>query len=356
LTEKGFAQMSTASLDLTESYPRPRKFLVVLLLVQGLAVQCTPAQKVSLDDYLKKLGCESVLLRRTEGNELLADGKLGERNCVFLVDTGWGGITTIGEKVGGRFKSLGELRVTLEDSLLGPLTNSSIVLVDRLVLGRAEFVNQPARVQKLEVDYISVPFDAALGRDFFLRNHCLIDCPGHRLYFRAQRPTADQAKALAETLEGSGFVGVKMTNGRVLSVEAQVNDQPVRLLVDTGATYSVLDEASAQALGLRHLKTKQAPTGSLIPEEVNSGFVGMGNIGRHKMWVTTLAHFQLGSSAWKDLYFGVVNLKAWKLDSHGNGRDAVHGLLGADLLTANHALIDLSTGMLWLLPPKSAQH
>jgi predicted aspartyl protease len=307
-----------------------------------------------LEEYLKKLGYESVPLRRTQGDSFLVDGQVGGSKCVFLVDTGWCRMTTLDTKAGRRFKTLSELGVTLEDSFLGPLTNSSIVLIDKLSLGPAQFLNQPAQVEKLQVDYISVPFDAALGYDFYLRNYCLVDCLERRLYFRGHPPTADQSRALAETLRQSGFVGVKMGTYRGFTVEARVNNQPVGLLVDTGCAFSLLDEARARSLGLQPVK--HTSTGSMIPENVNFGMIGFGPIGRHNMWVTTLNQFEVGGRTWKNIYFGVENLNPWRIEEFGTGPNAVHGLLGADTLTTSHALIDLGSGMLWFAPAKKQAH
>ncbi len=347
--------MNILSLQRRAASARLRSWLCLLVVALAGLGPNSPAQPKgeSLDDYLKKLGYESVLLRRTEHNELLADGMLGQKKCVLLVDTGWCSMTTLDGKVGTRFKTLGELGVTLEDSFLGPLTNSSIVLVDKLGLGRAAFLNQPARVEKLRVDYISVPFDGVLGFDFYLRNSCLIDCWGHRLYLRGSAPTADQSKALAETLQRSGFVGVPMKTDRGFTIEARVNKQPIRLLVDTGAALSTLDESQSQFLGLKPVRAQE--TGSLIPEKVNFGIIGFGDISQHKMWVTKLTELQIGHRAWKNLYFGVVPLKAWRIEAFGTGPNAVHGLFGADMLATSHSLIDLASGMLWLGPVKD-QH
>jgi hypothetical protein len=340
----------------TLSEPRPAIHLGLLLIWLICAGQSSSGQQNGggLEEYLKKLGCESVPLRRTEGDTLLADGHIGESKCVFLVDTGWCRMTTLDPKIGRRFKSLSELGVTLEDSFLGPLTNSTIVLIGKLGLGRVQFLNQPAQVEKLQVDYVSVPFDGALGYDFYLRNHCLIDCFERRLYVRGHSPTADQSRALAETLRQSGFVGVKMAADRGFTVEARVNNQPVGLLVDTGSTLSMIDEARAKSLGLQPVK--HASTGSMIPENVNVGMIGFGAIGRHNMWVTTLNQFDIGPRTWKNLYFGVQNLKHWRIEEFGAGPNAVHGLLGADILTTSHALIDVGRGMLWFAPEKKKPH
>jgi predicted aspartyl protease len=345
--------MTTPSLPRTRTHRLPRKFLGLLLVILIYAGQPSPAQQKAggLKEYLKKLGCESVPLRRTAGDAPLADGHVAGKKCVFLIDTGWCRMTTLDPTIGRQFKSLSELGVTLEDSFLGPLTNSSIVVIDKLALGRAQFLNQPARVDRIELEYVSVPFDGALGYDFYLRNYCLIDCTECRLYVRGHPPTADQSRALSESLEQSGFIGLKMATVRGFTVEARVNNQTVRLLVDTGASLSMLDETRAKSIGLQPVR--HVPTGSFIPENVNVGMIGFGAIGRHQMWVTTLKQLDVGARTWKNIYFEVENLKPWRIEAFGTGPNTVHGLFGADMLTTSHALIDLGTGMLWFAAVKS---
>src|SRR5438046_805665 len=151
------------------------------------AAQADNGAGSSLEDYLKRVGYLPIELKKGEHDKLLAEGVLAGKKRLFLVDTGWTR-TALDEGAARGLKSLGELGVTLEDSFWGKLSDPAIVLMDKLTLGSAQFLNQPARVANLRMDFISVEFDGVLGPDFFFRNHCLIDFFGNRLYVRSSRP------------------------------------------------------------------------------------------------------------------------------------------------------------------------
>ena len=308
------------------------------------------SQGTGLEDYLKRLGYEPIKFTSNERHLPLIEGEIGAgRKLRFAVDTGWG-FTRLDTASAAGLKTLGELGVVLEDKFLGPLTNPAIVLIDKLVLGQAQFLNQPARAEKLEMDFVRVSFDAILGCDFFFRNSCLVDCGAQRLYVRGVRPSRDESRALAETLQRSGFIEVPLRTRLSLTVEAKINGQPVRLIVDTGSPFTELDESQFKSLGLSTVKQSTPPAGSSIPKEVGGRVVGMGRIGAHKLRVTTVKSLQIGAKTWQDIHLGVVNLKAWHPQHPGTGLEDETGFLGRDLLVGQGALIDFASRKLWFRP------
>lgn len=341
--------------NLTPSLIRTRLALTLCFICIGAAAPPSSwaagsSQGTGLEDYLKRLGYEPIEITSNERHEPLIEGDIGgRRKRQLLVDTGCR-FTLLDTRSAAGLKTLGELGVVLEDNFLGPITNAAIVLIDKLVLGRAQFLNQPARAQKLEMDYIQVPRDAILGCDFFFRNFCLVDCGAQRLYVRGARPSRDQSRALTETLRRSGFVEVPLPTRPGLNVEAKVNGQPLRLIVDTGAPFTQLDESQLKSLGLSVVMQTTPPAGSLIPEEAAGQVVGVGKIGAHKLRVTTVKNFQIGAKTWQNIHLGVTNLKAWGLLQPGTGLEDEAGLLGRDLLAGQGALIDFASRKLWFRP------
>ena len=308
-----------------------------------------------LDTYFRRLNYEGMNFRLDKDNQPLLDGEVGGQKCALLMDSGWGMTTLKGSAAKG-LKTLDELGVVLEDSVLGPLTNSSLVLVEKLVLGRAQFLNQPAKVEKLKADFIRLRFDGILGCDFFLRNHCLIDCGAQRIYFRSAKPSEQQSDALTQTLRRSGFIEIAIKLDDGLNIDARLNGEPVRLLLDTGSSLSLLDEAEAKRFSLNSIRHDQPELGTYIREDINVRIVGMGSIGAHQGWVATLRSLQIGSREWKDIHFGVTNLRAWGIEQLASAGQKVQGFLGMHLLMGEGALIDFASGKLWLRPDKPPQN
>jgi hypothetical protein len=182
--------------------------LLSVLMSIGVASQvglaAGEAGEKPLEAYLKPLGYEPVQYKRELYGSPHVEGRIGSKKLIFLLDTGWG-FTAVSPAGALGLKTLGELGVTLEDKLLGPLTNAELVLIEKLVIGQAQFLNQPAQVQKLKFDYIQSPYDGVLGSDFFFRNFCLIDCGRRNIFFRGNQPSEQMKKALAETLRRSGL-------------------------------------------------------------------------------------------------------------------------------------------------------
>jgi len=303
----------------------------------------------SLEDYLKRVGYLPIELKRGQQDKLLAEGVLAGKKRLFLVDTGCGR-TVLDESAARGLKSLGELGVTLEDGFLGKLSDPALLLMDKLTLGSAQFLNQPARVTNLRMDFIFVGSDGVLGCDFFFRNYCLIDCFGNRLYVRGSKPSDDVTFATAATLRRSGFTDVPINLKYGLTVDAKVNGEASKLLVDTGSVFSVLDNALAKRLGLTAVKHDEAAVGSLMPKEWSARVVGVGKIGAHKMWVTKLKTLQVGSLQSTNVHLGVVDLKSWHLAEPGGESEEVQGVLGREMLRALGALIDYHSHKLWFRP------
>lgn len=303
----------------------------------------------SLDDYLKKLGYEGIAFKNTEDNKSSVQGEINGKKRGFIVDTGWG-LTTLNKTTARDCKTPAEMGVALEDSILGTITNSSIVIMEKLVLGRAQFLNQPADVMKLKMDFIGFEYDGILGCDFFLRNFCLIDCGGRRLYVRAARPSEQQSNALAQTLRQSGFGEVPLRQKGFLTLEAIINEQSVVLAVDTGSFASVLDQRLVKPLRLSLVK--EGATGSYIKEDLSAEVIGVGGIGAHKLRVATLKQLKIGPRTWQNVHFGVADLGAWGVGKPGTPGEHVQGWFAAEMLASHGALIDFASGTLWFCPEK----
>jgi len=325
-----------------------------LLISVSIVFRSSSMGQTGLEDYLKGLGYEPVAFKVSDSNEALVQGQLDTGKTVTLnVDTGWR-FTTLDPAKEAGLKTLGETGAVLEDSFLGKITNRSVALIKTLLIGRAQFINQPALVRELKMDNKTVDFQGILGLDFLFRNFCLIDCGGRRIYLRGSRPSEQQAGALQESLRRSGFAEVSMQpllkDG--LSVAAQVNDQPVTLLVDTGGIFSFLDDTQVKRLGLRTVKQEQPATGTFIRQDASAFAVGVGKIGTHTMRVTTLNSLQLGTLKWNNVYVGVVDLKSWSMAKAGTPHEGVQGLLGFEFLAEHGVVIDVAGRKLWFRPAK----
>ena len=325
-------------------------FLLLCPLFSSVAAEKSKGNQ--LEDYFVRLGYGVAVCKTEKPNKLFLEGVVGSKKLIFLVDTGWG-ITALDEGSARGLKTLSELGVTIEGPIDYPGAES--VLMEKLSIGASQFLNQPATVRKLEMDFITREQDGILGCDFLLRNFCLLDCGLRRVYFRSAPRSAEQTKAMAESLRLSGFVEVAMHGDIGYTIDLETKNLEVRLLVDTGAVYSMLDESQVGRLSLTMEKRQAAETGTLIPEELTGRAIGIGAIGAHKFRVATLSAMQIGPRTWKNVHFGVVNMKSWGVGVPGRFGDKIQGVLGANFLMSSGALIDCEGGKIWFRPA-NAEH
>jgi clan AA aspartic protease (TIGR02281 family) len=141
---------------------------------------------------------------------------------------------------------------------------------------------------------------------------------------------------LATFLTARGFVAVPLEVNAVghFEVAAEVNGQPVRLLLDTGASHTVFATPSAARLGLRTAPGAERASG-----------VGSSD---HAVDSTVLDALRLGA-------FELRGVAAWTFDlSHVNralatrGGAEVDGAVGGDVLRPAEAVIDYARATLYL--------
>jgi len=307
---------------------------LTILFMTGSAGAAEQRTSHSLENYLKRLGYDAIPLRRDHGNHLMVDGQIDGKSHDFMVDTGCT-ITTVDSSIGRKLKTLKSLGVQLQDSYFGAITNAD-TRVMTVKLGAAIFTNQPANSKTLDLGG-HMDADCLLGCDFLFRNFCLIDCTGQKLYVRATEPPSQAGQALEESLRRSGFHDVKLhpTSELVMTVSGNVNRQPVKLLLDTGAVWTTVDYKQARRLGIEKQFTRARVS-------------GVGKIG--SAWVdrTTLKSFELGSVSFANLDVAVADLSGWSIGDPTQSLADVDGILGPDLLAYNRGLIDCHGLNLWL--------
>ena len=306
---------------------------VVLVLNRGAAE--VPV-RLNLEALVKRLGYESVELRRTGDNHLYVSGRLNHRRCSVLVDTGWS-FTTISTNAARQLKRHDGSDVASAVALFPKDGNSEVVWLDNLKLGPVEFARQPALVQHIMQDGQAAPFDLVLGCDFLIRNFAIVDCRNRRLYVRRAPPSPQQRQEFAAALDRCGFVaiGMKRREPLALTCQAHVNGEAMEMLVDSAAVWSCLDARQVRELGLR-----VRPTAGKLR--------GVGATGTRGVAVAEARTFALGDATLNGLNFAVLDLADWGFAAPGERLSEVKGILGGRELALFHAVMDCDESKLWV--------
>ena len=142
-------------------------------------------------------------------------------------------------------------------------------------------------------------------------------------------------------LDGAGYESVPLAPSAVghLHVQGRFNDRPVTVLIDTGASETVIDEGFARAEGLDLKRSTRsgggAGTGRLPVHSVAGARLTVGDVevAAGKLWVVDLGN--------------VTAALARK------GVAPPQVILGADVLSKRDAVIDYASGRLFFAPSGS---
>lgn len=325
-----------------------RRFLAhfgLTLASPAVLMRCGQAAEAALPPvpaYLQRAGYYAIKLDRDENNHFLLEARLGPQKTTLLVDTGWT-FTSAARRLLRDFATVQQLGTRLEPALAG-LDWKSAHLVGTLALDQAEFTNQPVFETTTDTGDAK-RWEGILGMDFLARSHAIIDCLTGWICVRGAPPSDAVAAAVAGTLDRSGYAGCRLerTGALVFACGSRLNGKPVSLLVDTGATYSVLHRDTADRLKL----ARQEGVGILR---------GVGSIGSVGFDTARVRTWEVGEAVAKGVGVGVTNLAPW-FAGERTGRGAgdksapavpFDGLLGADHLYQFGAIIDCHHHRLWV--------
>lgn len=284
----------------------------LLFLSNGSGVA---AERLKPGATLHALGYESIELRRTGDNSFYLFGKVEGRRRSCLIDTGWS-FTTVSTQVGSE------------------LVSSNFV--QNLTLGRVTLTNIPVRVEELRTQGKPTSYSIVLGAEFLQRQNAILDLAARKLYVRQSDLSAEQRTKLEETFRKAGWTEIKLRwrQPAAWTIRAQINNQPIELLLDSGASWNCLDSAVAGRLGLQVLPSLNQIAGP-------AGGV------RKNISVTTVNDWRLGGTPMATRGFAVFDLSPLGLGVNGKLFPGVSGILGATELIQGRAVIDCGAGKLW---------
>jgi hypothetical protein len=162
-----------------------------------------------------------------------------------------------------------------------------------------------------------------------------------RLYLRNGKAPENVRLEMAETLRQSGYHEVKIRTGGglIANCEVLINGQPVPMAVDTGANVTGIDDNIAALVGLK-------------PKSRHMKMSGLDDVGTHEMRLARATTFQVGDILNEKFTLGVTQFEYWHIAEESRSELELQGLLGADYLGENQALIDFRHKRMWLRPPE----
>jgi predicted aspartyl protease len=299
-----------------------------------------PAAGGRLREFFAANGfCGSQLERRL-GNHLFVPTNINSRRTALLVDTG-APITLIDRN------SVGTLGLTVTNTnvhyggLFGKRWERfGVSKVNSISMGNCTITNVPvALADESEMNRQgNLPhIDGLFGAREMVKFSVVIDCARQMLYISLAGQNAAVSQQLATVLGGRGFtrVPLRFTGNHHFDVPASINGHAVRLMIDTGASTSILAKQIAVQDGVTpgsfgaFRVTADAGEGRHV--SISSGVVKELQIGNFKIHNADVALGPISSAL-----------------EGNNAAGPNAGILGADQLSLNFAVIDIGGMALYL--------
>jgi clan AA aspartic protease (TIGR02281 family) len=148
------------------------------------------------------------------------------------------------------------------------------------------------------------------------------------------RPTA--SSVINSVLREQGYVGIptrRLKSGHYQAM-AQVDGQRLSLIIDSGASTSVLDNASAVRLGLTVRRSRTRVSGLGAPAQPAMS--------------ARLDDVRFGALRLDSVAVVVLDLSHVNQSLRDEGIELADGVVGADLLAQRQAVFDFTSGVLYL--------
>jgi hypothetical protein len=143
---------------------------------------------------------------------------------------------------------------------------------------------------------------------------------------------------LRALLIDKGYVAIELTENHFghFIVRGQLNDHQVDILVDSGATTTVVDKGFVHRI-------------NAATRESSIRAVGLGG-SQGYLEVANFSDFSLGEQALEASEMKVMNLEHINRIYRSNDVRTLSAIIGSDYLKAHNAIIDYENKLLWLQP------
>ena len=316
--------------------------LILALAPPGLAAPPRPPEGPTLRSNEQTipsgLQFEALPLERSRQNHLLVRAFINGKPALLGVDTG-APVSAISVH---RLAHFGVTPVRANSEIPTRLqingTFNGVVMARSLRLGFLNLVDEPmvaidlggtSKAARLRNEKA---IDGILGADVLFPTHAVLDCRAQRLILKIDPKV--RGGLPGQDYRGFSKVPIHVSSGYNLYVDGTFNGIRARLLVDTGAFGTLLNQ--------RFVRRMKIP---LRRTDLSSAAV---NLKRRDVQLATVSRFSIGSVHLRDKRVGVINLEGLIRTNLLEATPPVAGLLGSEILQRHNGIIDFGTRTLYL--------
>ena len=281
---------------------------------------------------------EALPLLRSRQNHLLVRAFINGKPAWLGVDSG-APVTAIASDRRAYFHLTGlPSASTLPTRLQINGAFNNVVVVRHFRLGNLNLVDEPvvtinlggsSRAARLMEEQ---QLDGILGADILFPTKAVLDCKRQLLVLKMDPDLPGRAPGIS--YRGLNAVPIQVSEGFNLYVDVRINGAPARLMVDTGAFATLLHQPFIRQM---RIPTRQTAFRSAAV-----------NLRQRGVEVARIRKLSVGSVDIVGKEIGVIDLEGLIHDQLLRGKPPVVGLLGAEILTRHHGIIDFGTKTLYL--------
>jgi predicted aspartyl protease len=290
------------------------------------------AAPAALKTILESEGyCGSPLQRRL-GNHLFVHTVINGRRTALMIDTGSPRTLIDRDTIRQLGLIVRETTVPVGGVWGRKSERYSVGNLATLVMGNCTFTNVPITVaDESHINKIRGPhLDGLFGAHEMWKFGMIIDCTRQMIYVNPKGPSVAAGQRLSAFLGARGFTRIPMRfdGSQHLVIDAALNGHRIELIVDTGASTTLLATSTARAAGVA------LSPGSKIHDS-SAGVVPLG-IGRAQQ-----------------LTFGTFSVASAEVAVANVSKEVGAGILGEEYLSWNFGIVDVGGLNLYLRPPDS---
>jgi len=335
-----------------------KKWVAVALSMAALPPFSAESQQSSgtLAGLLSGQGLAGAKLERRFGNHLFVPVSINNKRAALMIDTG-APLTIIDKNSAATFGLKVESTTVNVGGVFGKRSEHYGTSVAKsIAMGNCTVTNVPVALadeSSMNTDISSVStgshiptvnkrphLNGFLGSREMGKFGMIIDCTRQMLYINPNGPSAAVSQKLASFLAGRGFTRIPMRRNSSdhFDVSGGLNGHATRFIVDTGASTTLVDKKTAIQAGVGFAAT-------MLAEDAGDGRVEPLGIGEIKE--LTIGDFTIPRAT-----AVVVNVSGEVLHSKA-AAESNAGLVGAEYLAFNFAVIDVGGMALYLRHPES---
>jgi predicted aspartyl protease len=308
----------------------------------------------TLAGFLSGQGLAGAKLERRYGNHLFVPVSINNQHAALMIDTG-APFTLIDRNSVGTFGLKVESTKQNVSGIFGKRSEHyGISVAKTIAMGNCVVTNVPVALAD-ESDMNPEPqapptgshipasgrmahLNGLFGSREMRKFGMIIDCARQMLYINPTGPSATLSQNLASFLEGRGFtrIPLRLNSSDHLEVPGALDGHSTHFIVDTGASTTVVDRQTALHDGIGVANTRYG-------ENADGRFERLG--------AANLKELTIGNFTVFHPNVAVVNVSEQVL--HSKSGEETAGLLGAEYLAFNFAVIDVGGMALYLRHPDS---